>query len=82
MTSLTKELMHVTQGKLDTTAPSLPNVANELVSRPGRAFKHLITGKFLAESGSPNFLVSISLTYIQSFSTPNTILSNLVLLFT
>lgn len=55
MTSLTKELMHVTQGKLDTTAPSLPNVANELVSRPGRAFKHLITGKFLAESGQVKF---------------------------
>ena len=51
MTSLTKELMHVTKGELDTTAPTIPNVASELVSRPGRAFKHLLTGKFLAESG-------------------------------
>lgn len=51
VTSLTKELMHVTHGMLETTAPSIPNVASELVSRPGRAFKHLHTGKFLAESG-------------------------------
>ena len=51
MTSLTKEIMHMTQGNLETTAPSAANVASELVARPGRAFKHLITGKFLAESG-------------------------------
>ncbi|XP_065054664.1 uncharacterized protein LOC135683358 isoform X2 [Rhopilema esculentum] len=55
ISSLTKEIMHTTQGQLEKTEPTIAAVAKELETRPGRAFKHLITGKFLAESGQVKF---------------------------
>jgi len=49
--SLTKEIMHVSGGKLRLAAPQISNVAAQLKNKPGRAFRHKISGKFLAESG-------------------------------
>lgn len=53
--SLTKEIMHIAQGKLQMSAPTIPNVANQIAEKPGRAFKHQATGKYLAESGNVKF---------------------------
>jgi len=54
LTSLTKEIMHVAKD-VDLSAPQIANVAKELVHKPGRAFRHVNTGKFLAESGQVKF---------------------------
>eukprot|EP00794_Sanderia_malayensis_P014117 gene14117-15593_t len=53
--SLTKEVIHVSGGKMQLSAPTISNVAEQLRNKPGRAFKHHITGQFLAESGEVKF---------------------------
>ena len=64
ISSLTKEIMHTTQGQLEKTEPTIAAVAKELEAKPGRAFKHLITGKFLAESGTSTRFLEV----LQSFA--------------
>ena len=85
LTSLTKEIVNaldsdveesaimLSESDMPEEAPSAPVPKVDIQKKPGRAFLHKLTGKFLAESGKGILYLSIaylSLEHVQCISSP------------